>query len=100
MAITNVTLGPVTARANTGSTMPVEASRPRANQKFVPSGTNQASSITANEGDFWHVTTDTPVWLKFAAAPVAADGDAHYLPAGASRSFSATAGDKIAVIAA
>ena len=100
MAITNVTLGPVITRPNSGAPTLVEHSHPRAKQKFVPSGSNQVSTIVAQKGEFWHVTTDTAVWLKFAAAPVAADGDTHFLPAGASRSFSATAGDKIAVIAA
>lgn len=103
MAITHVTCGPVTARASTGSTMAVESSQPARKQKFVPSGTSQASSITGNaaEGDFWHVVTDTAVWIKFATAPVAADGDAHFLPAGSSRSFIATvAAEKIAVITA
>lgn len=99
MAITHVTLGPILARGRAGVTLPVEASQPRDKQKFVPAA-SAASSIVAQEGDFWHVSTDTAVWLKFGATPIAADGDTHFLPAGASRSFSAVAGEKIAVMAA
>ncbi len=99
MAITQVTCGPVNARANTGSTMAVEASQPRQKQKFVP-GASQASSFAAQAEDFWHVSTDTAIWVKFGVAPVAADGDTHFLPAGSTRSFSAVAGEKIAILAA
>jgi hypothetical protein len=83
--------------------MAVESSQPPRKQRFVPGVSSQASAIVANAAaeDFWHVSTDTAIWLKFGVAPVAADGDTHFLPAGASRSFSSTgAGEKIAVLAA
>ena len=101
MAITQVTCGPVNARANTGTTLPVESSQPARKEKLVPGASNQVSTIVANAGDFWHVTTDTAIWIKFGATPVAADGDTHFLPAGSTRSFASTgSNEKIAVLAA
>lgn len=103
MAITQVTCGPLTARTSSGASLPVEPSQPARKQKFVPGGTSQASSIVANAvaGDYWHVATDTAIWVKFGASPVAVDGDTHFLPAGSARSFAATGTDeKIAVLAA
>lgn len=100
MPVTHVTCGPVTARI-AGQILPVERSIPGSKQAFTPSGASQQSSITAQATEFWHVTTDTAVWLKFSANPTASAGNDHFLPAGSSRSFSA-AGDneKVAVIAA
>ncbi|MFC3442803.1 hypothetical protein ACFOKF_16640 [Sphingobium rhizovicinum] len=101
MAITQVTCGPVNARTSSGATMPVEPSQPAKKEKLVPGASNQVSTITANAGDFWHVTTDTAIWVKFGATPVATDGDTHFLPAGSTRSFAATgSNEKIAVLAA
>lgn len=101
MAITQVTCGPVTANTKGGATLPVESSQPAKKEKLVPGASSQASTITANAGDFWHVTTDTPIWVKFGATPVAVDGDTHFLPAGSTRSFAATgSNEKIAVLAA
>lgn len=85
-------------------TQPVIKSVPVSAQALTSSGTSQASSVVVPADPkgqvFWVITAaDGPVWVKFGAAPVAAAGADHLIPAGATREFSAgAAGEKCAVI--
>jgi hypothetical protein len=102
LATVHVTLGRVSARADTGSTLPVLSSVPRAAETLVSTPASAAAQMVGQVGEVWSITvTGGDVFVAFGAEPVAASGAGRLLLAGQSREFAVTAvGEKLAVISA
>lgn len=83
-----------------GGGAPVYASRPKASQKITSSGTSQASTYSADDGDFVTVFALTgAVAIDISANPTAIATSGDVVPSGATRDFGPLkAGDKIAII--
>lgn len=87
MATIHVVLANVSARGDTGGSMPVMDSAPVGVATITSSGTSQLSGITAagpNDGLVWFVTAkDGAVWVNTGSGtPVAASGSGWLIPSG------------------
>lgn len=102
MATVHVTLGRVGARAETGSTLPLLSSVPRAAETLVAGAASVASVVAGQPGEVWSIAViGGDVFVAFAASPVAASGAGRLLMAGQRWDFAVTtAGEKLAAIAA
>jgi hypothetical protein len=101
VALINIVLGNILEGATQGLAI-VPTSRPSSAEGLSSSEVSKTSIQTAptNKGQqFWSVTaTGGDVWLKFAAAPVAAAGSDWLLLAGQTREWAAIPGDKVGVV--
>lgn len=98
MATLHVVLCRVSARADTGSTLPVPGSQGRADT-VTTSGTSQIFSLTAEAGEVWDVTaTGGNVWINCGDdTPVAGSGSGWLLIEGVTRNLAAEdVGEKLA----
>lgn len=100
MATVHVTLGRVSARAETGSTLPLLSSTPRTAETLVSAAASASGALVAQAGEIWSITvTGGNVFGAFGSAPVAASGAGRLLLDGQTRDFAvAAAGEKFAVI--
>lgn len=74
-----------------------------AGEAITSSGVSQATTITAGtlmgQDEFWVVTASGgPIWVTFAAVPVAAAGVSWLVPDGVTLWLRATPGNKAAVV--
>ena len=78
----------------------VMPAKPRATQTITTSGTSQASTIEATQGDQCEVTASGgDVFIAFGAAPTAASNSGYLIPNGATKYYgNLKPGDKVAVI--
>ena len=101
MATVNIVRTNVENIAVNGGSMPVANSLVKNTETITSSGISQASTdvAVAPQTEFWIITVSGgPVWVHFAAAPVAVVGTEWLILDGQTREFSCTAGDKVAVI--
>ena len=103
MGTVNVVLSTITNAATLQGLAPLPDSMPVSAENVTSGATSAATTGTASATVFkrqvWTVTSDTAVYIKFAASPTATAGGDWYLPAGASRDFAVSvASEKVAVI--
>lgn len=100
MATVHVSLGRVGARAETGATLPILYSVPRAAQTLTSSAVSTAATLVAEEGEVWTVSvTGGDVLAHFDADPEAGPNSGYLLLAGQPRDLAASvAGEMVAFV--
>ena len=107
MASVQIVIAPAGAPGLRSAPMPVPTTLPLAKQLQVGTGASVKSTVVAPGAGqdasafsgFWDITAlDGAVWLAFGVNPTASPGNDWYLAAGASKQWSATPGDTVAVV--
>jgi FlaA1/EpsC-like NDP-sugar epimerase len=83
MSVVNVSFGP----AATFQGVPTFSPVPAVNENISGGSGSASTTGTAGNNHFARVSTDTAVWITFAATPTAAAGTTFYLPAGVVETF-------------
>lgn len=103
MAVVGVTVESIGVAYPNGTPAPVFDSQPLMGETIASSGTAAASTgtvpaaATGGRSLVWRIACDSPIWVAFGAAPVAAAGSGRLLPAGVFE-CRANPGDKVSVI--